>query len=164
MPGENREQLARGEGRGGGGNGPGGRREFARGGDAEPDPRNRGSTATMIPLPRTGQFASASQNQKVAKTEKNRLKLIMESRGTAAADFVEKERRIGMREDRDETTRDNWFASANSSTVPRFSEESRNSHRDEKVIKLNMKGVSSISGTCINWVVAIENVKRQLYR
>lgn len=95
----------------------------------------------MIPLPRTGQFASASQNQKVAKTEKNRLKLIMESRGTAAADFVEKERRIGMRDDH-ETTRDNWCASANSSTVPRFSEESRNSHRDEKVIKLNMKGVS----------------------
>lgn len=83
----------------------------------------------MIPLPRTGQFASASQNQKVAKTEKNRLKLIMESRGTA--DFVEKERRIGMRED--ETSQDNWRA------VPRFSDESRNSHRDEKVIKLKSR-------------------------
>jgi len=122
MPGENREQ-ARGEC----GDVPG-RRESSRG---EADVRNpRGPTATMIPLPRTGQFAaSASQNQKVAKTEKNRLRLIMESRGTSAgvagvADVVDKERRVGMRDDNRRVA-----------TILRFREELGDSHRDDKVIQ-----------------------------
>lgn len=131
MPGENRDQLAR----GGGGNLPGGRRESSRG--SEPDPRNRGLTATMIPLPRTGQFAAASQNQKIVKTEKNRLRLIMESRGT-----VDKERRIGMQEEEEEeeqVSQNNWQVAANCSTIARFSEESGNSYRKGKVIKLLVK-------------------------
>lgn len=127
MPGENRDQLARSAG----GSAPGGpRRESSRGGE---DPRNRGLT-TMIPLPRTGQFAAASQNQKIVKTEKNRLRLIMESRGT-----VNKERRIGMQEEEEEeeqVSRNNWQVSAaNCSTIARFSEESGNSYRKGKVIK-----------------------------
>lgn len=79
----------------------------------------------MIPLPRTGQFASASQNQKIVKTEKNRLKLIMENHGAvAASDVLDKEQRIGMRED---ASQDNWRVSAaNCSTIAR---------RDEKVIR-----------------------------
>lgn len=133
MPGENRDQLARSAG----GSAPGGpRREFSRGG--EPDPRNRGLTTTMIPLPRTGQFAAASQNQKIVKTEKNRLRLIMESRGT-----VDKERRIGMQEEEEEeeqVSRNNWQVSAaNCSTIARFSKESGNSYRKGKVIKLLIK-------------------------
>lgn len=131
MPGENRDQLAR----GGGGSVPGGRRESSRGG--EPDPRNRGLTATLIPLPRTGQFAAASQNQKIVKTEKNRLRLIMESRGT-----VDKERRIGMEEEDEEEeqiSQNNWRVAANCSAIARFSEESGDSYRKGKVIKLLVK-------------------------
>lgn len=129
MPGENRDQLAR----DGGGNVSGERRESSRGG--EPDPR-RGLTATMIPLPRTGQFAAASQNQKIVKTEKNRLRLILESRGT-----VDKERRIGMQEEEEDeeeqVLQNNWQVSAaNCSTIARFSEESGYSYRKGKVIKL----------------------------
>jgi len=127
MPGENREQLTR----GGCGDVPG-RRESSRIGEV--DARNpRGPTATMIPLPRTGQFAaSASQNQKVAKTEKNRLRLIMESRGTStgAADILDKERRIGMRNDNQRIA-----ATADRSAIPRFREELGDSHRDDKVIQ-----------------------------
>lgn len=132
MPGEN--QLAR----GGGGSVPGGRRESSsRSGGGEPDSRNRGLTATMIPLPRTGQFASASQNQKIAKTEKNRLRLILESRGTATADVADKERKIGMQQE-EEVLQDNWrMSAANCSTVARTCEESRDSHRNEKVIRAN---------------------------
>lgn len=127
MPGENRDQLAR----GGEGNVPGGRRESSRSDSSEPDPRNRGPTTTMIPLPRTGQFAAASQNQKIVKTEKNRLRLIMESRGT-----VDKERRIGMQEEeeKEQVSQNNWQVSAaNCSTI---SEESGDSYRKGKVIKL----------------------------
>lgn len=130
MPGENRDQLTR----DGGANASGGRRESSRGGSGEPDPRNRGLTATMIPLPRTGQFAAASQNQKIVKTEKNRLRLILESRGT-----VDKERRIGMQEEEEEeqVSQNNWQVSAaNCSTIARFSEESGDSCRKGKVIKL----------------------------
>ncbi|XP_011870214.1 PREDICTED: uncharacterized protein LOC105563321 [Vollenhovia emeryi] len=135
MPGENRDQLSRGEGaEGEGGDGGGsapGRREFSRG---EPDLRNRsGLTATMIPLLRTGQFSSASQNQKIAKTEKNRQKLTMESRGTAAAaaDVLDKERRIGIREE--ETLQTNWRTlAANRSAIPRFAEEFGGLHRNGK--------------------------------
>ncbi|KAL6437063.1 hypothetical protein ACFW04_004989 [Cataglyphis niger] len=129
MPGENRDQLAR----DGGGNVSGGRRESSRGGSCEPDPRNRGLTATMIPLPRTGQFAAASQNQKIVKTEKNRLRLILESRGT-----VDKERRIGMQEEEEEeeeeqVSQNDWQVSAaNCSTIARFSEESGDSYRKGK--------------------------------
>lgn len=130
MPGENRDQLAR----SGGGSVPGGpRRESSRGGES--DPRNRALSTTMIPLPRTGQFAAASQNQKVVKTEKNRLRLIMESRGT-----VDKERRIGMQEEEEEeeqVSRNNWRA--NCSTIARFSAESGDSYRKGKVIKLLTK-------------------------
>jgi len=127
MPGEN--QLAR----GGGGGVPSGRRESSSR-SGESDSRNRGPTATMIPLPRTGQFASASQNQKIAKTEKNRLRLILESRGTAAADVADKERKIGMQQE-EEMPQDNWRVSvANCSSVARTYEESRDSHRNEKVI------------------------------
>lgn len=99
----------------------------------------------MIPLPRTGQFASASQNQKIVKTEKNRQRLIMESRGIAAVaaasadvdvDVFDKERRIGIREE--ETLRNNWRTStANCSAVARLTEESGASSRDEKVINLS---------------------------
>lgn len=150
MPGENRDQLVkRGDddergGVDGGGSIPG-RRESSRGGSggdgggSEPDPRNRGLT-TMIPLPRTGQFASASQNQKIAKTEKNRLRLIMESHGggggggaVAATDVFDKEQRIGMRQD---ASQDNWRVSAaNCSAIPRLREESSDIRRDEKVIR-----------------------------
>ncbi|XP_070162318.1 microtubule-associated protein futsch isoform X2 [Polyergus mexicanus] len=129
MPGENRDQLAR----DGGGNVSGERRESSR--DDEPDPR-RGLTATMIPLPRTGQFAAASQNQKIVKTEKNRLRLILESRGT-----IDKERRIGMQEEEEEeedeeeeqVLQNNWQVSAaNCSTIARFSDESADSYRKGK--------------------------------
>ncbi|KAG7203761.1 hypothetical protein KM043_013785 [Ampulex compressa] len=48
------------------------------------------TTTTMIPLPRTGQFAFSSQNQKIVKTEKNRLRLIM---GSREEDGLEKEHR-----------------------------------------------------------------------
>ncbi|XP_071573316.1 uncharacterized protein [Temnothorax nylanderi] len=140
MPGENRDQLSRsgdagGEGRGcgSGGSAPG-HREAPRGSGGELDPRNRGKpTATMIPLPRTGQFASASQNQKIAKTEKNRQRLIMESRGTVAAavDVLDKERRIGIREE--ETQQTNWrLSAANCSASARFAEDFGDSHRGEK--------------------------------
>lgn len=127
MPGENRDQLARGGGGGGergGGDGGGsvpGRRESSRGGGggggSEPDSRNRGLT-TMIPLPRTGQFATASQNQKIVKTERNRLRLIMENRGAvAASDVLDKEQRISIREE--DASQDNWRVSAaNCSTIP----------------------------------------------
>lgn len=123
MPGENRDQLAR----GGEGNVPGGHRESSR---SEPEPRNRELTATMIPLPRTGQFAAASQNQKIVKTEKNRLRLIMESRGT-----VDKERRLGMQEEEtmEKVSQNNWQVSANCSAI---SEEFGDSYRKGKVIKL----------------------------
>ncbi|EFN86669.1 Adenomatous polyposis coli protein [Harpegnathos saltator] len=86
----------------------------------------------MIPLPRTGQFASASQNQKIAKTEKNRLRLIMESRGAVAvSDVLDKEQRIGMRVD---TSQDNWRVSsaANCSTIARLRGEAGDTRRDEK--------------------------------
>ncbi|XP_076625570.1 uncharacterized protein LOC143343969 isoform X2 [Colletes latitarsis] len=74
MPGENREQHSR----------------TAEGQNASKDfdPRTRG--ASMIPLPRTMQVAST--NPKTVKTEKNRLKLIMENRGLT--DVYEKERKI----------------------------------------------------------------------
>jgi len=132
MPGEN--QLAR----SGGGSVPGRRRESSSR-SGEPDFRNRGPTATMIPLPRTGQFASASQNQKIAKTEKNRLRLILESRGTAAVDVADKERKIGMQQE-EEMPQDNWrMSAANCSTVARTCEESRDSHWNQKVIRTNNK-------------------------
>lgn len=142
MPGENRDQLLRGGDDSG--SAPGGRRESSRsgsggGGSGEPDLRNRGSTATMIPLPRTGQFAAAaSQNQKIVKTERNRQRLIMEGRGTVAAaiDVLNKERKIGMREV--ETLQNNWRVSAaNCSAIARFVEEFGDSPRNEKVISLS---------------------------
>lgn len=103
MPVENREQLSRSrdageEERGGNSGGSAlGRRESSRGGGGEPDLCNRGEP--IISLPRTGEFAYASQNQKIVKTEKNRQKLIMESRNTVAAaiDVLDKERRIAIR-------------------------------------------------------------------
>jgi len=149
MPGENCDQLARGESKqedGNGGSAPGRRESSKSGGGGEPDLRNRGSTATMIPLPRTGQFASASQNQKIVKTEKNRQRLIMESRGTVAAtvDAFDKKQRIGIREE--ETLQNNCRISvANSSTITRSAEKFGDSHQNEKVINLN--GVSRRTGT-----------------
>ncbi|XP_066590130.1 adenomatous polyposis coli protein-like isoform X2 [Prorops nasuta] len=60
------------------------------------DPRSRGiSPVTMIPVPRTGQFSSLSQNPKSVKTERNRLRLIMDGRD---ADAIDKERRISLEE------------------------------------------------------------------
>ncbi|XP_029154939.1 LOW QUALITY PROTEIN: microtubule-associated protein futsch-like [Nylanderia fulva] len=115
MPGENRDQLARGvEG------------NVVPGGHREPDPRNRGQAATMIPLPRTGPFAAASPNQKIVKTEKNRLRLILESRGT-----VDKERRLGMQEEeeKEQVSQDNWQVSANCSAI---GEEPGDSYRKGK--------------------------------
>lgn len=137
MPDENRDQLSRdggtrGEGRGSGSDGSVlGRRESSRGGSDEPDPRSRDKPiATMIPLPRTGQYMSVSQNQKIAKTEKNRQRLIMESRGTL--DVLDKERRIGMREEN--TLQNNCrISAANCSAIARFAEKSG----DEKVINLS---------------------------
>lgn len=130
---ENRDQLSRdgGEGRGSGNGGSVlGRRESSRGSSDEPDLRNR-PIATMISLPRTGQFASVSQNQKIAKTEKNRQRLIMESRGTV--DVLDKERRLGIRQ---ETLQNNWrLSAANCSAIARFAEESG----DEKVINLSKR-------------------------
>lgn len=129
MPSENRDQLSRGGGGGSSGSAPGERRESSRGSGSggEPDLRNRGPTATMIPLPRTGQFASTSQNQKIAKTEKNRQRLIMENRGAVAAtvDVLDKEQKIGIRQE--ETLQNNWRISA---------EESGDSHLNVKVINL----------------------------
>lgn len=94
----------------------------------------------MIPLPRTGQFASASQNQKIAKTEKNRLRLIMENRGSAAsaADVLDKERRIGIRDDNNQ--RRSVAISADRTTVSRFREQLG----DDKVIKLS--GSDGVNG------------------
>jgi len=91
----------------------------------------------MIPLPRTGQFASASQNQKIVKTEKNRQRLIMESHGIAAAvDAFDKEQRIGIREE--ETLQNNWrISAANFSTITRSTEKFGDSHQNEKVINLS---------------------------
>lgn len=131
MPSENRDQLSRGGVGGGGSSGsaPGRRRESSRGSGSggEPDLRNRGPTTTMIPLPRTGQFASTSQNQKIAKTEKNRQRLIMENRGTVAAtvNVLDKEQKIGIRQE--ETLQNNCRISV---------EESGDSHRNVKVINL----------------------------
>ncbi|XP_076249054.1 uncharacterized protein LOC143188608 isoform X2 [Calliopsis andreniformis] len=83
MPGENRELNPR--------------KAASSGRDASPlsktndfDPRARGTS--MIPLPR----ALATQNQKIVKTEKNRLRLIMDNRGLM--DTLEKERMINVEE------------------------------------------------------------------
>lgn len=78
MPGENKEKLTQ--------TTSGGRREASSPSKAgDPDRSPRGSS--MIPLPRALQ-----QNPKTVKTEKNRLRLIMENRGLT--DVLEKERRI----------------------------------------------------------------------
>ncbi|XP_053986238.1 uncharacterized protein LOC128880313 isoform X2 [Hylaeus volcanicus] len=78
MPSENREQRSR--------SGASGGQDASK--DFEPRPRG-----SMIPLPRATQTAPINPtNPKTAKTEKNRLKLIMENRGTT--DVFEKERRI----------------------------------------------------------------------
>lgn len=168
MPGENREQLTRAAGGGGGGGGVGtgdcgggvaARRESPRSG--EPDSRNRGLT-TMIPLPRTGQFAFvASQNQKIAKTEKNRLRLIMENRGAVAvSDVHEKERKIGMREN--VVARDKcWRSSAaNCSSIACYREESTSeSHRNGKVIKQSVRaGRGSDERSSFERLVAVVDI------
>lgn len=103
MSGENREQLSRGQDAGGegrigdSGGSALGRGESAARGSSELDLRNRDKS--MISFLHINQFASASQNQKIVKTEKNRQKLIMESRDTVAAaiDVLDKERRIDIR-------------------------------------------------------------------
>ena len=136
MPIENHDQLSSGEGerRGGSsGSAPMEHRELSRGGRGEPDLRNRGTMATMIPLLRTGQFTSATQNQKIAKTEKNRQRLIMKNRGivTTIVDLVKKEK-IGKQEE--EVLQNNWRMTANCSAIAQYAEEFDDSHRDEKVI------------------------------
>nr|XP_031838386.1 uncharacterized protein LOC116429512 isoform X2 [Nomia melanderi] len=85
MPGENKEKLAQ--------TTSGGRQEASspsKSSDPERSPRG----SSMIPLPRALQ-----QNPKTVKTEKNRLRLIMENRGLT--DVLEKERMI-YAEDRGE--------------------------------------------------------------
>ncbi|XP_018303649.1 uncharacterized protein [Mycetomoellerius zeteki] len=136
MPVENRDQLSSGGGerRGGSsGSAPVERREFSRDGRGEPDLRNRGTMATMIPLPRIGQFTSASQNQKIAKTEKNRQRMIMKSRGTVTTIDLVKKGRIGRREE--EALQNNWrMSTANCSAIAQCAEEFGDLYQDEKVI------------------------------
>lgn len=125
MPSENCDQLARGAGK-----------VIPEPGEArrgsEPDPRNRELT-TLIPLPRTGQFSLVSQNQKIAKTEKNRLQLIMdENRGGGTDDIHDKEERINVRK----VSRDNSRVSADYFAIMRSCEESSERRRNRKV-KLN---------------------------
>jgi len=136
MPIENHDQLSSSEGerRGSSGSAPMEHRELSRGGRGEPDLRNRGTMATMIPLLRTGQFTSATQNQKIAKTEKNRQRLIMKNRGTVTTivDLVKKEK-IGKQEE--EMLQNNWrMSTANCSAIAQYAEEFGDLHRDEKVI------------------------------
>ncbi|EGI70369.1 hypothetical protein G5I_00841 [Acromyrmex echinatior] len=134
MPVENHDQLSSGGERRGGSSGsaPMEHRELSRGGRGEPDLRNRGTMTTMIPLPRTGQFTSATQNQKIAKTEKNRQRLIMKNHGTVTTivDLVKKGR-IGRQEE--EALQNNWrMSTANCSAIARYAEEFGDSHQDEK--------------------------------
>jgi len=137
MPVENHDQLSSGGGEGKGGssgNAPVEHKELSRGGRSEPDLRNRGTMATMIPLPRTGQFMSATQNQKIAKTEKNRQRLNMKNRGTVTTivDLMKKGR-IGRQEE--EALQNNWrMSTANCSAIAQYAEEFGDSHQDEKVI------------------------------
>ena len=83
MPGENRERNLRQASSGG--------REASPSSKASDlDTRARG--ASMIPLPRG--TPPATHNQKTVKTERNRLRLIMESRGLT--DAIEKERMLNV--------------------------------------------------------------------
>ncbi|XP_076761918.1 uncharacterized protein LOC143429938 isoform X2 [Xylocopa sonorina] len=86
MPGENRERGSRQATK----RAP---REASPSKTNDHEARARGSS--MIPLPRT-----MSQNPKTVKTEKNRLRLIMES-NRGLIDALEKERRINVHEDED---------------------------------------------------------------
>lgn len=92
MPGENRERNLRQASSGG--------REASPSSKASDlDPRVRG--ASMIPLPRG--TPPATHNQKTVKTERNRLRLIMESRGLT--DAIEKERMLDAEETLEEGCR-----------------------------------------------------------
>lgn len=75
------------------------RQTTSTGGEASPAKTNESETrcraGSMIPLPRAMQLAS--QNPKSVKTEKNRMRLIMENKGQV--DGAEKERRINEEDD-----------------------------------------------------------------
>lgn len=86
---------------------------------SELEVRTRGGS--MIPLPR----CVMPQNSKTVKTEKNRLRLIMENKGLA--DTLMKERRINKDKDKDE---DNYrVSSVKEPATPRYCDLSYNVYR-----------------------------------
>lgn len=104
------------------------------------DERGPVGTATCIPLPKSGQFASGNiyqqkNDSKLAKTEKNRMRLIMQSNAEqrdddeadSSADLGDKERRVGI------ATRDGQPVQRPARTIPRYqpkhSELSRNTDK-----------------------------------
>ena len=109
---------------------------------------------TCIPLPKSGPFAAGQYQQlkidsKLAKTEKNRLRLTMQSnaeqRGddsiTSSADASEKERRFGI------ATRDSQLpVQQNARTIPRYQAKYSGGGRntDKKVTMLLYLKIASI--------------------
>lgn len=114
---------------------------------SELEVRTRGGS--MIPLPR-----AMPQNPKTVKTEKNRLKLIMEnSRGLA--DTLEKERRINVDEDEEKSYR---VSSVKEPATPRYCDLSCNVYRCpvRKVILPSVR-ISSLLFVCRRSSMKIES-------